>query len=456
MYGGYPVYLFGLAWFFVWSLIAGFSTNELMLDFCRALAGLGTAAFLPAGVLLMGNIYRPGPRKNLVFSLYGGSAPLGFFFGVFIAGLTGQFLPFGWYFWIGAVLVFTTVIAAYLTVPSDVQEHKKMRVEMDWLGSVTIVSGLILLVFAITDSSGAPDGWRTPYVIVTLIFGILLLGGAFYIEGWVAKAPLIPFDLFKVPYIKPLFVSLFFSYGCLGIFLLYATLFMQDILGATPLQVSAWYVPMCVGGVFISVAGGYVLHRISGTLLILIAGMGWIITSILFAVAPDGANYWAYIFPSMICATIGIDILFNVANIFITTNLSSKKQGLAGALINSLLYIGIAFLIAFADVVQTQTRDLGLKKSYQAVFWYQLACAGTAFVIMGAFVRIRKAKSALTFDEKEALEIQERGSREALEKQELEAKERGADEGIENEAPVATASNQAVRSETVDIDKART
>jgi predicted MFS family arabinose efflux permease len=142
------VYLFGLVWFCVWSLIAGFSTDGLMLDFCRALQGLGPAAFLPSGVSLMGSIHRPGPRKNIVFSLYGGSAPLGFFFGVFIAGLTGQFLRFGWYFWIGAILLFTTVTAAYLTVPSDMHAHKEMRVEMDWLGSALIVSGPILVVFA--------------------------------------------------------------------------------------------------------------------------------------------------------------------------------------------------------------------------------------------------------------------------------------------------------------------
>ena len=379
-----------------------------MLDFCRALQGLGPAAFLPSGVLLMGNIYRPGPRKNLVFSLYGGSAPLGFFFGVFIAGLTGQFLESGWYFWIGAILIFTTVIAAYLTVPSDVQEHRKMRVEMDWLGAALITSGLLLVVFAVTDSSGAPNGWRTPYIYLLLILGAALLAAAVYVEGYVAEAPLIPFDLFQVPYLKPLFAALFFSYGCLGIFLLYATLYMQEIMGATPLQVAAWYVPMCLGGVAISVLGGYVLHLISGTLLILIAGLGWIITSILFATAPEGASYWAYVFPSMICATVGIDILFNVASIFITTNLSSKRQGLAGALINSLLYLGIAFLIAFADVVQTQTAHLGLKRSYQSVFWYQLACAAVAFAIMLVFVRIRKAKSDLTVDEKEALEIQGR------------------------------------------------
>lgn len=279
---------------------------------------------------------------------------------------------------------------------------------MDWLGSALIVSGLILTVVAVTDSSGAPDGWKTPYIYVLLIVGSVLLGIAFYVEGWVAETPLVPFDLFRVPNIKPLFVALFFSYGCIGIFLLYATLYMQDIVGATPLQVSAWYVPMCIGGVVISVLGGYFLHLISGTILILLAGLGWIIASILFAVAPVGASYWAYVFPSMICATIGVDILFNVANIFITTNLSSKRQGLAGALINSLLYLGIAFLIAFADVVQTQTVGLGQRRSYQAVFWYQLACAGTAFVIMLVFVRIRKAKSELTFDEKEALETHER------------------------------------------------
>ena len=410
MYGGYPVFLIGLSWFCVWCLIGGFSINELMLDFCRALAGLGPAAFLPSGVSLMGGAYRPGPRKNLVFSLYGGSAPLGFFFGVFIAGLTGQFLRFGWYFWIGAILVFTTIIAAVFTVPSDVEAHRKMRVQMDWLGSALIVSGLILVVFAITDASGAPDRWRTPYIYITLIIGTAILGIAFYIEGWVAKSPLIPFEIFKVPYIKPLFVGLLFSYGNLGIFLLYATLYMQDILGATPLQVSAWFVPMCAGGVIISVLGGYVLHLIPGTLLIGIAGLGWVITSILFAVAPVGANYWAYVFPSMCCATIGIDITFNVANIFITTNLSSKQQGLAGALINSLLYLGIAFLIGFADVVQTQTASQGLRKSYENVFWYQLACSATSFVVMVGFVRIMKAQSDLTFDEKLELANKEKAA----------------------------------------------
>jgi len=68
--------------------------------------------------------------------------------------------------------------------------------------------------------------------------------------------------------------------------------------------------------------------------------------------------------------------------------------------------LGIAVLLTFAGFVQTKTADLGLKRSYQSVFWYQLACATTALFIMAGFVRLRKAESGLTVDEKEALAAQ--------------------------------------------------
>ena len=94
---------------------------------------------------------------------------------------------------------------------------------MDWLGALLIVPGLLLMVFAVTDSSHAAHGWRTPYIYMTLIAGGLCLGGAFYVEGWVAKMPLLPFSIFKVRHMKPLIISLFFSYGVFGIYLFYAS-----------------------------------------------------------------------------------------------------------------------------------------------------------------------------------------------------------------------------------------
>jgi MFS family permease len=309
MYGGFPVYVSGLAWLAIWSLVAGFSTNEIMLNFCRALQGLGPAAFLPSSVMILGTIYRPGPRKNIVFSLYGACTVLGFFAGIFFAGVTAQYTKWGWYFWIGAILSAVTAVTAYLSVTNDYHEkrNQSVKIKMDWLGAITSVCGLILFTFALTDSSHAPQQWKTPYIYILVIVGVLILLLFIYIEGWVATEPLLPGSLFRVPYMISLVVGLFFTMGALGIYILYATLYMQSVMAATPLQVVAWYVPMALGGMIIATFGGFVLHLVPGTLLVIISGTSFIIAPLLFAIAPAGADFWAYTFPSMICSTVGID-----------------------------------------------------------------------------------------------------------------------------------------------------
>ncbi|KAL7648965.1 hypothetical protein ACMYSQ_012501 [Aspergillus niger] len=97
-FGGFVVFAGGLAWHLVWSLVAGFAKNALMMYFCRALQGFGPFALLSAGIMLLGTTYRPGWRKNLVFSMYGACAPIGFVAGIFVSSMTGQFLDWRWYF----------------------------------------------------------------------------------------------------------------------------------------------------------------------------------------------------------------------------------------------------------------------------------------------------------------------------------------------------------------------
>lgn len=172
---------------------------------------------------------------------------------------------------------------------------------------------------------------------------------------------------------------------------------------ASPLQIVAWTVPMAFGGLLISTVGGLILHRIPGTILMLISCLGYTGAGLFFALIPENGGYWAFVFPAMICGTIGIDISFNVTNIFITSNMPLEKQGLAGALINCTLHLGIALHLGFADIVQVNTVDLGLRKSYQAVFWFQVALSGLGLVVNALFVRIGRAKSDLTVDERRAL-----------------------------------------------------
>lgn len=169
-----------------------------------------------------------------------------------------------------------------------------------------------------------------------------------------------------------------------------------------PMLVVAWYAPLGLGGCLLATLGGLILHRIPGIVLMAITGIAIIIDALLFALAPAGASYWAWIFPAMICATIAIDLIFNVANIFLSTALPARQQGLAGALANVLLQLSIALLLGLADIVATATADQGERQSYKNVFWFELACGGAALVIFMGFVRIDSAKSGYTADEKEA------------------------------------------------------
>lgn len=224
MYGGYLVYNAGAIWLTVSSILCGVSQTWLMLIICRALQGLALAAFLPSGMMIMGSTYRPGPRKNLVFSIYAACAALGFFAGFFFSGLCSQFTTWRWYFFVGAILSAITAASSIYSIPRDYAEKRKTDVRMDWAGLCLSVPGATLFVFAIAESSFAPQGWRTPYIPLFLALGVILLGVMAYVEGWVVKNPLLPGDIFRVKYMTPLVIALLFLYGSLGIFLLYAVL----------------------------------------------------------------------------------------------------------------------------------------------------------------------------------------------------------------------------------------
>ncbi|TKA32322.1 hypothetical protein B0A54_14473 [Friedmanniomyces endolithicus] len=163
----------------------------------------------------------------------------------------------------------------------------------------------------------------------------------------------------------------------------------------------AWYVPMAIGGCLLATLGGLILHRIPAVVLMAITGLAIIIDSLLFALAPTNANYWAWFFPSVICATVAVDLIFNVANIFLSTSMPARQQGLAGALANVIPQFAIALMLGFADIVVTGTAQQGQRQSYRNAFWLELACGATALVIFMGFVRIERAKSDYTADEKE-------------------------------------------------------
>ncbi|KAI4718751.1 putative MFS multidrug transporter [Aureobasidium sp. EXF-10727] len=404
MWDGHRVFLSGLTWLIVWSIIAGFSINPLMLDLCRALQGFGPAAFLPTGVQLLGSLYRPGPRKNLVFAIYGASAIFGFFGGILIAGIVGQFLRWGFYFWIGGIIATVTLLSSLYFTPKS-PKAPKSNVRMDYEGALYITSGLVLVIFAITQSAHAAAGWKTPYILVCFIFGLVSLLVAAYVEVWTAEYPLLPSSIFTTPCMTPLLAGLFLLYGAWGIFSVYGTLYFQNIMSASAIEVVAWYTPLGVAGLLISVLEGYILHLVPGRILLIISGLGAVGAQLLLALIPlSGANYWAWIFPAMILSTIGIDLSTILMTVFVTSSFPAAEQGLVGGLINSVLQLGVAFTLGLADIIQSRTVESeGLGESYKKTFWLGVGVTAIGLVVMAIWGKVPRASSDLTADEKEEL-----------------------------------------------------
>lgn len=224
MYGGYGPFMFGLIWLTIWTLVPGFVSSSLMLNISRAMQGLAIAAYTPSTFSMVGSIYPEGPRRNIVLGLYGACAPLGFYTG-FLAGGALPVTQSRWYFWIASILALITTITAYLSVPRDRTDRKCLNLKMDWLGAFLITSGLILITYALSVQPYAnvdhPDknGFAFSIVYGPLSSGAVCLAIAFWVEGWYASCPLLPFEFFRPQGVKALCIACLFFYGSFGVWL---------------------------------------------------------------------------------------------------------------------------------------------------------------------------------------------------------------------------------------------
>jgi MFS family permease len=224
MYGGAPVYVTGIAWTSIWTLCTGFAMDVPTLILCRAMQGLGTAAYLPAGLAMLGTLYPPGPRKNMAFSIYGAMAPLGSFIGILIASLALQYACWRWYFWIGAFLALVTLSGFLLAGPSTSIGSRNRDIHMDWLGGMSLAVTAALLIFTVTEAADATRGQHTLYVLTAGILAVVGIIVTALIETHIAKQPLLPALVLKVRCMRPLLLGLVLNYGAVSLYSCYSTL----------------------------------------------------------------------------------------------------------------------------------------------------------------------------------------------------------------------------------------
>jgi hypothetical protein len=172
---------------------------------------------------------------------------------------------------------------------------------------------------------------------------------------------------------------------------------IQNVANIHGLVAAAWFAPMAGGGLILALVSGFTLHRISGKMALLISGLRYLLCVVLLTVIPaDNASYWGYVFPEMLGATLGVDVTYGVANIFITTSLPKNRQALAGALINSEIFLGISFFLGLADMIERYEPSL----AYRGAFYLGVGLAVASLGIIVVFIRMGRAKGDLTADER--------------------------------------------------------
>ncbi len=408
MYSGYFIFMFGVAWLGIWTLIPGFCRDVIWLDISRAMQGLAIAAFTPSTFSMVGSIYPEGPRRNTVMGLYAGCAPLGFFAGFLTAGALPVDRP-QWFFFIAAILAATTLLTAYLSVPADRIDRKELGLKMDWIGAFLIMSGLILVSYALAvepyanELRSSKSSFAFPIVIGPFSSGLVCLLVAFWYEGWCATCPLLPFDFFKPKSVKPFALACLCFYASYGVWLYNSAQYFQsptttsDGTGRSGMTLALWYTPTAVGGIILCIVGGSLIHIVPIMVLLLVSAVAWIAAPLLLALAPLPLGYWSFVMPSMLCATIGIDLTFTVSIVFFSSVQPLRYQGLSGAVCSSLVNLAMSFALSISEIVMKEAignkaiPDVAVNWGYQATFFYAAGSAGVGLILSVLFVRISRS-----------------------------------------------------------------
>jgi MFS family permease len=300
IFGHRNMSIIGFLWFSLWSLLAGVSvySTQIFFDVCRAFQGIGPAILLSNGIAILGRTYPPGRRKDMIFSIFGATAPSVFVLGALFSSLFAQLSWWPWGFWTMSLVCFCFAGFGVILIPRDASHIRSPKTldQFDVGGTITGVSGLVLINFA--WNQGPVVGWTTPYTYIWLIVGFLFMAAFFWIESRASK-PLLPLGKLSKDAGFVLACTTV-GWSSFDIWVFYTWQFLEISRGHTPLSSVAQSAPAAISGLCAAVTTGYLLSRISPGFIMLFAMTAFTVGLILIATEPVNQIYWAQTFVSMI------------------------------------------------------------------------------------------------------------------------------------------------------------
>lgn len=387
----------GFTLYALFSLIAGFMHNFVLLCFFRGLQGAAVACSTPAAAGFLGSTYKDSKRKNMAMSCFGIGAPVGGAFGFFIGGVCETAIDWRAAQFFLTILFGILAIAVLIFIPNDkkIDWGHSLRVfkSLDYIGAFLSLSAFTLICFSLTDVDATEKRWRTPYIIALLIVGIFLIACFVLYELYIPLNPLMPMQLFKNKnFCLCMIITSFCWMTFFGMLNYNAMLYFEDIKEYSSIIVACCMLTQPIVGILVNIVAGFTMHLIPGRILLAIGCLGFTGASIIWSTMSVGRNYFLGPFWAFALVVVGADLIYNVSNRVTLSSLDKKLQSRGAGTFNTIIQLSSAVSLGFNSTIITSKYSLygtpqqnlykqefldGIRYSY----YFGIALSGTAFFI---------------------------------------------------------------------------
>ena len=348
------VFVAGTAIFTLASVLCAVAGSQVTLDGARALQGFGAAVISPATLAILTTSFAEGRERNRALGVWGAMGGIGGSIGALLGGLLTQDLGWPAIFIINVPIGLAVIVASLRLVPEGrgQLEHR----HFDATGAILVTVGLVALVYGIVRTDTL--GWGSPGVLVPLAAGVLLIAAFAFVEGGVAKAPLIPARIVRMGQLRAANVVVFLLFGAIFAMWFFLTLWLQQVLGLDALETGVAFLPLTLSIVAVtSFTARFIARFGAGRVLtagMLFASAGMALLSSVHA----GGSYWADVLPGGVLSTIGLGLALVSGTIVAVQGVQARDSGLASGLLNTSRLVGGALgLAALSTLAASYTAD---------------------------------------------------------------------------------------------------
>jgi EmrB/QacA subfamily drug resistance transporter len=330
------------------SLAGGLAGNEGTLVAARLAQGVGAAMMLPAALSILTTTFTNPSDRHAALGVWGAVGGLASAAGVLLGGLLTEGPGWRWVMFVNPPAAAFVLIGIFRLI-SDERPARRSR-GFDVVGSTLATSAMLLLVYGLVK---APDqGWgsvRTGFELV----GAGVLAVAFAIVESRSTNPVLPLSIFRIRGLAAADVTQLIAFAGLFAMFFFLTLYMQNVLGFSPLQTGTAYLPLCFGVGIAAGASGALLSRV-GTRPVIVAGC--LIASggayFLSRIPVDG-HYLSNILPGTLIMSLGLGAVFVGVTTAANAGVPGHQAGVAAGLLNASQQLGGALGLAIFSAIAT-------------------------------------------------------------------------------------------------------